>query len=435
MRTRIKGLGWRAAVLLAVLALVAAACGDDDEAVPAATTAAPGATTQPEVATTQPEVATTQPEVATTQPEVATTQPISEIVIGEVYSATGAFAPFSLPAHTGLAMAIEQVNEQGFVVGDTTYRLRHVFKDDRSEQTDAVAAATELTRDEGATVIFGPIGPPAVAVAQLTQPSNIVQLTPASAVARSVGTEGNRELFLVLPSFETRIDAALGAITEFAPTARNIAFFGQDDATGQGLFEGMSDGMTDLGLTATSYIYPTDTTDLSPILTRLASDDPDLVLFGWSSVQDNENIYNQLPGSGLGTDVVMFGWSIQSVDCANLGGRPCIASQLNFYDLSETAPQAAQQFAEDYLEFTEQLSLSPAETSLAPMYYDALFMVIAAIQEAGTDSDGAQIAETLRGLQYDGLMGPVQFDETNSFKGKLRITFVADGEERTETFG
>src|SRR4051812_41415670 len=76
--------------------------------------------------------------------------------IGINDSLSGALVAFGTPPVAALRLAIKDINEKGFVVGDTTYRFQAVEVDNRSEGAAAVAGMTRLVEDEKVRFVFGP---------------------------------------------------------------------------------------------------------------------------------------------------------------------------------------------------------------------------------------------------------------------------------------
>ena len=123
--------------LLLVFALVAAACGGDDDstggtAAPATTTAAPAATT------------------AAPAVEPVSSEPI---LIGNLTSFTGPFTPWGIQVRDGMQMAVEEINAAGGVGGRM---LELVVVDDQSNAEEATNGIERLIED-GVVAVAGTI--------------------------------------------------------------------------------------------------------------------------------------------------------------------------------------------------------------------------------------------------------------------------------------
>jgi branched-chain amino acid transport system substrate-binding protein len=148
----------RSIAVLAVAALVVAACGDDDDAgettetttePTAESTTAPETTAAPEPTTEAPEttVASTEPE-ATTAPEPPTGEPIK---IGILTSLTSNFAPWGIQVRDGAQLAADEINAAGGVDGRP---LELVMEDDQNNAEEAAPAYERLV-EEGVIAIGG----------------------------------------------------------------------------------------------------------------------------------------------------------------------------------------------------------------------------------------------------------------------------------------
>jgi branched-chain amino acid transport system substrate-binding protein len=333
--------------------------------------------------------------------------------VGLLNSLTGRFGVFGVPLQDSLSLAVEQINKSGgFKVGDTTYTLKLDAVDDRSDQQTAVAGATQLMRDNQDSVIFGPIGPLAPAIAELTQPTHVIQFTASSAASTTAGKTNYRQLFAVQPGLALRIKTLVQAIQKFAPNAKKVAVVGPNDETGAAVVPALQPVLQAAGMSLIQSTYPLNTTDLSAILTRLAAQKPDVIIQGWAA-QDRSTQLKQFDAAGIAKDATLFMYAGASDDCKLSGGRPCIYHPFQAADLTgPTAPPKVKQLVSDFLAFTNQKALPP-QPQVITWYWDPIFMLTAAMKQAGTTTDNVKIADALRALKYDGVVGPVSFGATD----------------------
>ena len=131
----------RLLVLLAVLALVLAACDGDGAS---DTTEAPG-TTEPATDTTEPATDTTEPATDTT--EAASGEPIR---IGLLSDLTG-FTPWAVQARDGMLLAADEINAEGGVDG----RMIEIVEQDSENDADAGVAGFERLVEDGVVALGG----------------------------------------------------------------------------------------------------------------------------------------------------------------------------------------------------------------------------------------------------------------------------------------
>jgi branched-chain amino acid transport system substrate-binding protein len=128
-------------VLVAVLALVVAACDGDGAS---DTTEAPG--------TTEPATDTTEPATETTEPATDTTEAVSgePIRIGLLSDLTG-FTPWAVQARDGMLLAAEEINAAGGVDG----RMIEIVEQDSENDADAGVAGFERLVEDGVVALGG----------------------------------------------------------------------------------------------------------------------------------------------------------------------------------------------------------------------------------------------------------------------------------------
>ncbi len=126
-------------LLLAVLALIAAACGDSSSDTTAGTTAGTTATTAAATTTTGAPTATTTP------PDV------SPIIIGAAVDLTQNMAPFNGPAATAAKIMADRINAAGGVLGG---RPLEILAIDSTVEPDLVKSAAVDLISQGAEILI-----------------------------------------------------------------------------------------------------------------------------------------------------------------------------------------------------------------------------------------------------------------------------------------
>ncbi|WP_281438216.1 ABC transporter substrate-binding protein [Rhizobium sp. BG4] len=131
------------------------------------------------------------------------------IKIGVVAAESGAFvsAGHTLPA--GVGLAVKEINDAGGVkVGDKTYKVEMVKRDDRTDISTAIAATQELVRDEKVSAIFGSETHDfTLAMTKITQPAKVIQFAGNSTLAKILNPQS--------------VAPALRITTSSSPSRRN----------------------------------------------------------------------------------------------------------------------------------------------------------------------------------------------------------------------
>lgn len=405
--------GTLAALLAAALLLAACGGGDDDD--DSASSAAGGS-------------AETSAASGATKTETAK--------VGLLTPLSGRFGVYGEPFRDGAALAVQELNDAGGItVGDTRYTFELVVVDDKSDQAAAVQGATELINDEGVIAVIGPIGPLGPSVTQLTTAQGVINFSSSSSVAVIAGPPDNPLTFITNGSAPRRVEAGVKAIADFVPGAKSIAILGPDDETAAGVTPVFEEFVTNAGMTLKSYTYPTGTTDLSTVITRLVSDSPDVVILGWAQ-SDRAAQGPQLKAAGLGEDVPVFLYADALDTCKTVfADRPCINHPLAGADLTSPDLDADRQaFVDRFLEFTGDAAL-PAQVAAVLWTYDFPFMLAEAVEKAGTVDDAEAVGAALREVERDGVLGSITFDEANKAIFGFDITMVKpDGTTTTKNF-
>jgi len=259
-----------------VAALLLAACGSSATKTQS-TTSSPSATTGAAPTTASP---------ASTTAPVSTTAAGPPLVIGASLSLSGDFADYADPAKKGYELWAETVNAKGGLLG---HKVNLKIVDDASNPTQVVTNYQNLISADHVDLVFGPF-------------SSFLTI-PASAVANRFGyafiepAGGGpavfdlhlHNLFLAQPAPTLNHGDIFAAYILSLPAdqrPKTAAYPTGDDPFTEPIVSRVRQRLEAAGIkTVYSQTYAAETVDMSPIVTRLVSDKPDLIVSGTGGAQ------------------------------------------------------------------------------------------------------------------------------------------------------
>jgi len=414
-----------------VASLLLLGCSSDDESGTTTPSATDGSPTSNTPSATGDIL--TQEDVLEKDPNVTKT---AELEWGAMFEQTGPLAGFGEPSLDGLRLAVQEINAAGgFQVGDTIYTVKLLERDTKSTTQDALAIATELISDNNVKIIWGPasVGDPESTV--ITQQQQVLHICPCP----------QRELTAL--SSQEKVDSdnkwafqTLSAPSKFLPGgARNnrlehpeytsFATICVNSQTGHAFCDFFSEAYEDAGLEHVGEVFfPDGTTDFRPFLTTLSSSDPNIILNFTDAGIDQFALIRDSVALDVGDFYIAVALEYDLFE--SLVGGPAIREK---YVAAGAAPRnnaiytsekARAFFEEKYRPFKDPL---PFAAFAAMLTYDPAFMLIGAMQKAGTVDDTTKIAEALGEIRYSG------FGEDDMFFDSRNI--IITGNDACELYG
>ena len=340
------------------------------------------------------------------------------IKIGGVAPVTGDAATFGISTRNGYEMAIEEVNENGGILGK---KVELVFADDKGDPTEGATAAQKLINQDKVVAIVGTVmSKVTLAMAPICQSSGVVLITSGSTnpAVTQIGDYIFRACFL--DSFQGTVGANFAYNYLNARTAGIIYDIGNDYT--KGLAEFFEKQFETLGGTVVaSEGHPSGTTDFTPQLTKIIEAKPD-VIYCPDYYNDSGLIAKQTRGLGyngplLGSD----GWD--SPDLFKIAGDAVNGCYFtNHFSKDDPRPEV-QSFVKKY---TEKYGEPPE--ALATLGYDAMGLMLQAIKDAQS-TDSVKIRDALKNIVYKGVTGTIKFDENRNPIKSVVILKVEDGKQ------
>lgn len=401
--------GWQLVLVIAVVLFSAFACNDgngNDGSEPTSTKEASATDT----GTAAPVEVLTADQILQKDPGVTKR---AEVTWGAMFEQTGALAGFGGPVREGLAMAVQEINAAGgFQVGDTIYTIKLAEKDTRSEVPRSLDVTRELIQDDGVKIIWGPAAVGDPETTQYSQQAGVLHICPCpgrevTSLTSVEDMQGNAPYaFQTIAAPSKFLMPGARDTKEAYPQFTTFATICANSETGKAFCKFFTDAYEAAGFEKVGEeLVPALTTDFNPYLTSLKQNDPDLILNffdagteqitllkqSWEldvgeyyiGVELPYDLWEALVGSGIRDKIV------------SVGAAPRGHAQY-------TSEKARVFFDEKYRTFHGGGDLPPAAFA-ALLSYDPAYMLIAAMQQAGTVEDIDAIAAALEEVHFAGV--------------------------------
>jgi len=205
-----------------------------------------------------------------------------EFKIGAVLELSGDDASGGGVAQRGYQFWVDTVNKAGGIeVGGKKYPVRMIAQDSRSEPAAGAQAASRLINEEKVDAIFGSY---TSGVQIAINPICAKYKVPC--IAGSAESPGNWKpqpeyTFGIIPSVDLTADKALKFIVETGtPKPVSAAIIGANEPFSKDAAAGFAAGAKEAGLKITTNTLFPPTADLSPVISAVIADKPDIIAVG-----------------------------------------------------------------------------------------------------------------------------------------------------------
>lgn len=346
------------------------------------------------------------------------------VTIGIVTAETGPLAAPGKFQMNGFNLAVETINSQGgFEVDGTTYQLALQVYDTRCNAAEGASAMQRLATVDQVPIVLGELCSPVAAseapIAQDMQVPLIITVPTAS----NLTEEGNPYFF--------RINAHNGqlnqALADYVQTidAEPLAFIAWNNDAGRGGVNGMQALLPDDYEIGYVGYFNVGEVDFSNHITNIRNAGARSVML----LMDEE------PGALAIRQIRDAGLDVQLIGTLAMGSNRFLdrlnAEYLNGMVQYNSFPPNAP--IERIKAFSDAYSAKYGEEShgFAAQSYDAVFAAVEAMKAAGTTTDGAAVRDALAGLSFEGVIGPISFDEKGQASPPVYMTeWCEDGERK-----
>lgn len=340
----------------------------------------------------------------------------TEIIIGVDAPLTGQNSATGLGIQGGVQIAVDDANKNNTVPG-VTFKVQAL--DDKAIPASGQQNATALVNNEKVLGVVGPLNSGvATQMQQVFATANLVEISPSNTAPEL--TQGKNWQTSKSRPFKTYFRTATtdalqgGFAAEYASTTlkkKNVFVVDDKQTYGAGLAKLFKAGFTkNGGKVAGEDHVNTGDTDFSALVTKIKNSKADLVYYG-GQYDESEKLTKQLKDGGV--KVPLFGGDGMFSDTyISTAGKTSEGDLVT----SVGAPVDSLPSAADFIKKYKASGLKGDYGTYGGYSYDAATAIIKAIGNVVKDGkipDGARakIVDEVQKTKFDGIAGPVSFDE------------------------
>jgi branched-chain amino acid transport system substrate-binding protein len=330
------------------------------------------------------------------------------IKIGAAAPLTGPQAHVGKDNENGTRMAIDDANAKSIMIGGKKAHFELISEDDQTDPKTATIVAQKLVDAQVNGVIGHMNSGTSIPASSIYAKNGIPQISP-SATAIKFTAQGYKTAFRVMTN-DAQQGKALGEFAIKVLAGKKIAVIDDRTAYGQGLADEFVKAVEANGGQVITREYTTDrAVDFTAVLTSIKGKQPDLLFFGGMDPQGVPMV-KQLRALGMKTQFMMGdgGYTPKLIE---LAGDAVEGSYASLPGVPLDNMPNGRDFSTRYeARFHQPIQL------YAPYCYDAVNVMIAAMQKAGSAEPAKYLPEVGK-VELEGVTAKIAFDEKGDIKG------------------
>jgi branched-chain amino acid transport system substrate-binding protein len=344
--------------------------------------------------------------------------PVEEVLvvkIGHAGPLTGGIAHLGKDDENGARLAVDEATARKIKIGGKTVKFELMSEDDQADPKLGPTIAQKFA-DAKVAGVAGHLNSGVTIPASAVYNQSGIPMISGSATNPKLTEQGFKNVFRTVG----RDDQQGPAIAQYLANMKVKKVAIADDATayGEGLANEVEKTLKASGVTVVAREKATDkTTDFKAILTKMKGKAPDAIFYGGMDATGGPMIKQARElgiksvfsfGDGACTDEMakLAGGAAEGLICSQ-AGLPASAASQSFNDAFKAKYGDVKQYA--------------------PFFYDAVGLMIAAMQKADS-TDPAKYLPELQKISYNGATGKIEFDEKGDRKNaEITIFTLKDG--------
>jgi branched-chain amino acid transport system substrate-binding protein len=343
------------------------------------------------------------------------------VKIGHAGPLTGGIAHLGKDDENGARLAVEEATAKKLKIGGKTVKFELMSEDDQADAKMGPIIAQKFA-DAKVAGVAGHLNSGVSIPASAVYNQAGIPMISGSATNPKLTEQGFKNIFRTVGRDDQQGPAIAQYLT--AQKIKKIAIADDATAYGEGLANEVEKTLKAAGVQVVAREKATDkTTDFKAILTKMKGKTPDAIFYGGMDATGGPMIKQARElgikasfafGDGACTDEMgkLAGAAAEGLICSQ-AGLPASAASKSFNDAFKAKYGDVKQYA--------------------PFFYDAVGLMIAAMQKADS-TDPAKYLPELQKISYNGATGKIEFDEKGDRKN-AEITIFTLKNGKVEPIG
>lgn len=338
--------------------------------------------------------------------------------IGHAAPLTGPQSHIGKDNENGARLAIDELNAAGVSIGGQKVTLELLGEDDQADPKQGTIVAQKFVDAKVNGVIGHLNSGTTIPASRIYFDAGIPQVSP-SATNPKYTDQGFKTAFRVMAN-DKQQGKVLGEFATGTLQARKIVIIDDRTAYGQGVADQFEMAAKAGGAEIVAREFTTDkATDFAAILTKAKSTSPDLVFYGGMDAQAGP-MAKQMATLGVGAKFLGAD-GINTPEFVKLAGDAAEGAYASLPGVPLSEMPNGKTFESKYTAKYGQIQL------YAPYAYDAVQVMVAAMQRAGSAEPAKYLAE-LPKTNHQGVTAQITFDEKGDVKnGAITLYQVKGG--------
>jgi len=345
------------------------------------------------------------------------------IKVGQFASLTGGIASFGQSSNNGTVLAFEEINAAGGVLGK---QIELITEDDRSTAGEPANVVRKMIHRDNVSAILGQVASSmSIEAAPICQSAGIPMITPAS--TNPEVTEKGDFIFRIcfIDPFQGKVMAKFSKENLGATKAAILTDVKQDYSVG--LTKYFKQTFEEIGgEIVAEQSFSSGDTDFKAQLTTIRAAKPEVIFV---PAYYTEAALIALQARELGIDLPLCGgdgWD--SPKLFEIGGDAVNGCYFSNHYSQEDPSEAVQQFIATYKE-----KHGAVPDAMAALGYDSAYVLVDAIQRAGTTEPEALRDAIAATSGFKGVTGTITLDENRNASKPAVVLSIQDGKASYET--
>lgn len=333
---------------------------------------------------------------------------------------TGDSAQFGVMVKKGIELGLEEINGAGGINGR---KIEVVIGDDCSQPQEAVAVAQKFVEDKDIVAVIGHFNSIcSIPARSVYNEAGLLEFSPASTNADFA--KGSKWAFRNIFNDRFQGQSLAGYIKNQLGLKTAAVFYDNDDY-GAPLKDFFVEEAKKIGLNVlATEAYEKDTIDFSPQLTKIKSLNPDIIFIS-GLYSHGGRIVAKARELGMMTTFIGSD-GLFSSDFVKLAGKAAEGTIISCPFLPQLGGEKGKEFSEKF-----QKKYGEVPDAWAVLSYDALNMIADTIKKVGADRTA--IRDAFANINspekaYQGVGGPIYFDENGDCKKPIHMAIIKDGQ-------